>query len=360
MGRIFGKLASEFEQSPEDLATEGFRHLLSHRVAGSAFINYVNGQCGTDLDPSMTFRSQRETDKGEGQPDLKGVEGDGSTSLLIESKFWAGLSTHQPNGYLRQLSDSSGGALLFLVPHPRRSSFWPKVRDKALDQWTPINGSPSTDANSPHEAPEDEHILRLENDTTMLLRSWDDVLNAVTAGVQSEGGYQDLLEDIRQVKSLCDRFSESGFLPLRGEEIGQNIGKRVRQLHNLVQDLRGHLGKGWSSKTRMATSRKRYTFTTKLHDHDAVIGVKYIWWARDGRSPLWLRIKAGNADKRDDVLRAVEPDIQAFADKPTTYPNDVLFPLPVRLGVERPEVIDGLVQHLRQIADRLAPVLGDS
>lgn len=358
MGRIFGHLASEFGQSPEDLATEGFRHLLGHRVAGSAFINYVNGQCGTDLDPSMTFRSQKGTDEGEGQPDMKGVEGDGSTRLLVESKFWAGLSTHQPNGYLRQLVGSQGGVLLFLVPKPRRPSFWPKVRDKALDRWASTGEPVTANQYSTSEVFNDKHILRLENNTTMLLRSWKEVLNAVTTGVQSEGGHRKLLEDIRQVQSLCDRFSRSGFLPLRGKEIGQDVGRRVRQLHGLVRDLRSQLGEGWTSDTQLSTSRYRYAFTTELHGYDAAIGIKYYWWSEKGQSPLWLRIKAETEDRRNAVLRTIKPDIQAYDDEPD-YPTDALLPLPLKLRVERPEVLEGLVQHLDFIAKRLEPVLRD-
>lgn len=346
MSRLFGELVTKFGRSPEDLATEGLCYLLRHGVAAEAFVERVNVQAGTTLSSSLTFRTQEEAEDGDGQPDMRGIDGDGSTQLLTESKFWAGLTENQPNGYLRELI-GSGGVLLFLVPHPRRPYLWPKIREKAASEFEVRETNPS----------QSSFALHLAEETVLFLQSWKDMLNVVESAVQSVGGLRELLEDVHQVQSLCDRYSDEGFLPLRGDEIGQDVGKRILQLTQIVQDLRGRLGDGWGPETKMATSRKRYTFRTQLYGFQAVIGIKYYWWAQDGRSPLWTRVKAQNSDRRDAVLHALDPDIHAFADKPESYPYDVLIPLSLKLGVERDEVIDDLVGQLDRIADRLEPVL---
>jgi hypothetical protein len=208
------------------------------------------------------------------------------------------------------------------------------------------------------ETPTDAaYRVDLANKTTLVLCSWRDALNAVEAGVQAGGGMRGLLEDIRQVKSLCERYSREGFVPLRGDELGQDVGKRVNQLTHLVRDLRNHLGGGWGGSANMATSRKRYTFKTTLHGFGAVIGIKYVWWARRGQSPIWLRIKARDDDRCAEVVRRLKPTYDAFDDKPS-YPTDVLLPLPLKLGVERDDVLDDLARQLDDIAVRLRPVLG--
>jgi len=350
MSRLFGELATKFSRSPEDLATEGLGYLLRHSVAAEAFVEHLNAQAGTTLSSSLTFRTQEKAEDGDGQPDMRGIAGDGATQLLVESKFWAGLTKNQPNGYLRELINVSGGVLLFLVPHPRRPYLWPKIRDEAASEFEVRETN----------TPESSFVLQFHDETTLLLQSWKDMLNGVETKVQVEDGLHDLLEDVHQVQSLCDRYSDEGFLPLRGDELGQDVGKRVLQLTQIVQDLRGRLGDGWDSGTSMSTRKKWYTFRTQLYGFQAVIGIKYYWWARDGRSPLWLRVKTQSSNRRDAVLHALDPDIHAFADKPESYPYDVLLPLPLKLGVERDEVIDDLVEQLDRISERLEPVLEDT
>lgn len=350
MSRLFGELATKFGRSPEDLATEGLCYLLRHRVAAEAFVRHLNEKAGVTLPSSMTFRTQEEAEDGDGQPDMRGVAGDGTTQLLVESKFWAGLTKNQPNGYLRELVNGSGGTLLFLVPHPRRPYLWPKIRDEAASVFEVRETNTS----------ESSFMLQLRDETTLVLQSWKLALNVVESAVQVEGGLHDLLEDVHQVQSLCDRYSDEGFHPLRGDELGQDVGKRIHQLTQIVQDLRGRLGNGWGPETSISTRKKWYTFRTKLYGFQAVIGIKYYWWARDGRSPLWLRVKTQSANRRDAVLNALDPDIHAFADKPESYPYDVLIPLPLKLGVERDEVIDDLVEQLEHISERLEPVLKET
>lgn len=342
MSDLFGHLATRFGRSPEDLATEGLCYVLNHRVAGNAFAAFVNERAETTLPENLTFRTQEAATEGDGQPDMSGVSGDGTTRLLVESKFWAGLTQNQPNGYLLELNETPGSVLLFLVPHPRREYIWPKIRDAAAEKFEVKR--------------EDNYRVSLAKAATLVLCSWRDALNAVEAGVQAEGGMRGLLEDIRQVQSLCERYSREGFVPLRGDELGQDVGKRVNQLTYLVTDLRNHLGDGWGGSANMATSRKRYTFKTTLHGFGAVIGIKYIWWARRGQSPIWLRIKARDDDRCAEVVRVLKPEYGAFDDKPS-YPTDVLLPLPLKLGVERDDVLADLAGQLDDIAERLEPVL---
>jgi len=350
MSRLFSDLAEKFGRSPENLATEGLRHLLRRRVAADAFVEYINAQSGTGLSSDLLFRTQESTEAGEGQADMKGVAGDGSVPLLVESKFWAGLTANQPNGYLRHLEDLPGGVLLFVVPHPRRQYLWPKIGAQARTVF-PINEEEGTTP--------DEFQLSLQNGTTLLLRSWTDVLNAVESPVQAEGGHPDLLEDLRQVRGLCDRYSDAEFLPFRGDDIGQDVGKRIRQLREIVTAVDPELGKLWTDDRHVTSSRYRYGLRTTLFGLDAVIALIYYWWAEDGRSPIWLRLKAETVNRRDRVLRALEPDIQARRDKETSYPTDVLVPLSLKLGAEKEEVISDLDGQLNEIAERLKPVLSD-
>jgi hypothetical protein len=354
MDRLFGHLAVKFGRSAEDLATEGLRYLLDRRVAREAFVGFVNARAAAELPEALAFRTQEGTEDGDGRPDMLGVAGDGATPLVVESKFWAGLTAHQPNGYLRELAGTPGSVLLFLVPHPRREYIWPTLRARAEEEFVVAEGAGTDGAAEGAERP--SFVLDLANGTTLVLASWRDALNAIEAAVRAEGGMHALLEDIHQVQSLCERYSDEGFIPLRGDELGQDVGKRLRQVHLIVQDLRSRMGAAWDGAANMSTSRKRYTFKTTLYGFPAVIGVKYIWWARRGQSPIWLRVKARDGDRCTAVVRALQPAFGAFDDAPS-YPTDVLLPLPLKPGVERDAVLDDLAAQLDDIAERLRLVL---
>lgn len=344
MSRLFGELATKFGRSPEDLATEGLCCLLRHSVAAEAFIGDLNEKTGVTLPSSMTFRTQEEAEDGDGQPDMRGIGGDGSTQLLVESKFWAGLTENQPNGYLRELI-GTGGVLLFLVPHPRRPYIWPKIREEAASEFE-VRGRNSS---------ESSFALRLGEEAALLLQSWRDTLNVMESAVRSEGGLRDLLEDVHQVQSLCDRYSGEGFLPLRGDEVGQDVGKRIRQLQEITMDLRPRIEDRWGVNTGLSVSKKRHAFTATLHGFDATIGILHVWWARKGQSPFWMRLDTQTPNQQDRVLQALKSETYAKRGG-DARPNSVLVALPPKLGVERDEVIEDLVQQLNRIAERLEKV----
>jgi hypothetical protein len=54
--------------------------------------------------------------------------------LLIEAKFWAGLTENQPVTYLRSSLDSGQpGCLLFVMPAARLETVWPELVRRTRD-----------------------------------------------------------------------------------------------------------------------------------------------------------------------------------------------------------------------------------
>ena len=54
----------------------------------------------------------------------------GVVRVLVENKFWAGLTETQPVGYLDQLPSDVSAALLFVVPHTRLHSVWAELKER--------------------------------------------------------------------------------------------------------------------------------------------------------------------------------------------------------------------------------------
>ena len=67
---------------------------------------------GANLGEIAQVRTQATGEEGE-RPDLAGFDRNGRERVLVEAKFWAGLTDNQPIAYLERLPANRPGALLF-------------------------------------------------------------------------------------------------------------------------------------------------------------------------------------------------------------------------------------------------------
>ncbi len=129
---LFGHLASRLSSHPENIATEALNYVLNRStVARRAFAQYA-AQSGADMPETLHFRTQEAGGDG-AIPDLVGLDGEGRQVLLVEAKFWAGLTDNQPVAYLERLPASSDGLLLFVAPATRFPTLWPEPFQRCRD-----------------------------------------------------------------------------------------------------------------------------------------------------------------------------------------------------------------------------------
>ncbi len=129
---LFGHLASRLSSHPENIATEALNYVLDRStVARRAFVQYA-AQDGTDLPETLSFRTQ-ETGDDVAIPDLVGLDREGRQVLLVEAKFWAGLTENQPVSYLKRLPSGIDGLLLFVAPATRFPTLWPELLRRCRD-----------------------------------------------------------------------------------------------------------------------------------------------------------------------------------------------------------------------------------
>jgi hypothetical protein len=79
-----------------------------------------------ELSPHLNYRSQV-TDVETGQPDVVGTDPAGADQLVIEAKFWAGLTEKQPGGYVERLGVGKPGVVLVVAPAARLLTLWPEL-----------------------------------------------------------------------------------------------------------------------------------------------------------------------------------------------------------------------------------------
>ena len=102
---VLAHLASRLtEEKTEDIAVEALAHILSESKSARAAIQSVLRDGGSQGISISRFRTQVTGESGE-RPDLSGFDEIERECLLIEAKFWAGLTSAQPVEYLKRLSD---------------------------------------------------------------------------------------------------------------------------------------------------------------------------------------------------------------------------------------------------------------
>ena len=170
------------------------------------------------------------------RPDLAAVDEEGSECVLIEAKFWAGLTAGQPVAYLRRLPDQRPSALLFVAPGARLEPLWEVLRQRVA-------------ASGAGSAPETEIIddaLRSAaagSARRLILVSWTSLLDRMAAGASAAGDSRKEA-DIAQLRGLAVREDSEAFLPLRAEELGPDVPRRLMGLKRLVDHATDRINSG--------------------------------------------------------------------------------------------------------------------
>lgn len=339
-----------FTNGNEDIATEVLRYILSKSVACRGALRKIVRVGDADVGPLASVKTQDTGDHGE-RPDLAGLDRRGLRRVLIEVKFWAGLTENQPNTYLDRLpNDGKPAVLLFVAPKARLETLWPEVLRRADGKVIPED----TRAEDIRSAIVDGSEHRL------MLTSWRELLREMRDQASTEG---DLAaeRDILQLNALCEREDSGAFLPLRPEEFGPEFPRRMLNLVELVNDATAHGRKeGFVNTTSMRATPQFYGYGVYMRmgkdkfrkqvDPYAVawFGVNYYLWANDSETPLWLMFEDTGTISTAEVRHKTGMMIN-------DYPN---IPIHLPLGVEHKAVLDAVVEQLGEVAHRISPPRG--
>jgi hypothetical protein len=303
---------------------------------------------GVRVPEAVTIRTQEHGDDGS-IPDLVGVDSSGKELIILEAKFDAWLTDNQPVAYLKRLPPDSAAILLFVAPAQKSVLLWTEVVSRCRKEGLPIGIEQPSNADVLVRTVGTHHVLAMTSWRHMLAH----LLNAM-----SVEGDQAAISDLRQLQGLCDRMDAEAFQPFRSEELNPSIGARNLQFNRLVDDTASSLAaKGLAKVVGSASSAMSgyYLRPIAIHDFHCGLLVSWEYWARKGSTPIWLSVKdAGGESSRvaRDALLLLQVD-----DPPRLFDgewNNLLVPMRLPLGVERQQVIDGLVEQVCEVADLLA------
>ncbi len=333
---LLAHLAGSLSRHPENIAVEALGYILRSEPTLRVMRDVLK-EGGADVGEIASFRTQ--VSEGEARPDLVGYESHGKC-VLIEAKFWAGLTDRQPKAYLKGLPP--GKPLLFVAPELRIPTLWSELRK--LAEVTGVRTDPDeTDFKS----------VTTGAGKRMMLISWRRLLDRLKAAGDSQ-----LRSEIQQLRGLADRYDADAFLPLRQEEFAPEIPRRLVSLGRLVDDAVKKARDLYPS--RVTPQAWGYGYPLYYSEGDAWFawfGIASDLWARGSYpdTPLWLRFWQGggveNAAQWPRTGTALEHLMGK--DPPEAFEHDggIIVPIHLRTGVEYDEVLHAVVERLEKVAD---------
>lgn len=228
--RLLAYLGLHYATHPENLATEALAWLLQQAPTAENGLRRLLGSVGFIVPDQVHWSTQAGEIGKDGTstiPDLVATDVAGVTPVVVEVKFWAGLTPNQPLGYLPRLPAGQPGILLFVAPATRRELLW--------DELTRILRGAS-------------HAVKLTaNDRLrcavlddgahrMALVNWRTLLNVLEAALV-EAGQREYAGDLAQLASLANRMDSEAILPLTSEDLTGRLARRWLNYTRLVDDI---------------------------------------------------------------------------------------------------------------------------
>ena len=330
---LLAYLVSNFPGNTENIATEALRHIFDHSDACGVALDDVIQSGLRGIDSVTSVRTQVIQADGT-RPDLVGYDEAGKERVLIEVKFWAGLTEHQPNGYIRALPDDGPALLVFLVPDERVQSLWPQLQRLICQEFDSVV-----------ETESERRCFRVgDTQKHVMIVSWGGLLDSMAARSRdyAEVGVE---TEIRQLRSLAKYADAGAFKPIRrDEEFGADSEMRLRQYKRLVDAAteRG-IEQEWASRKGLKAVARGYGYGRFVSLRGTVVwfGINVEQFERTGETPLWVDCY----DYLQDAPSEVRDDL--------SLQDSQWAPVALKRDVEFPEILDGVVASLKQIANAL-------
>lgn len=342
---LFGHLAiTRFGNQSENLATEALRFILTRsRTANQACMRYLT-KAGINLPETLLFHTQVKKEDGS-IPDLVGYDSDNEPVVVVESKFWAGLTDSQPVSYLQHLTPGKSGILLFLAPETRFATLWPDLLNRCKNKDVPYQSRPDIPPAFKCVTINEHHLLGLT--------SWRALLNYLLDALATEGDMT-TASDVRQLLGLSAQMDASAFLPLHAEELSSQNGRRLMQYFKLMDEVTDIITRReniFKKKTKLSHStgmRRRYRLLNDEQWFFVEFNARY--WERFRETPLWLGFYGKHLQLIRNALRKLEE-----ADPPRLILDEghLVIPLFILTGVEKDVVVENLVAQVEEVLDLL-------
>ena len=329
-------------------ATRALAYILNQQPGiVRAFVKLLN-PAGVAFDPRHPIESERSDDGGRTlgrpRPDMKICDDGGRTRVLIENKFWAGLTDSQPVGYLEMLPNDVSSGLLFIVPGKRVEMIWKELKTRCQEAGFDLEQG----------LPKEGRVRWVQAGAkTMLVTDWQNVLSVLDGGAD---GQEKIRGDILQFRHLVETLeSFEAFPALRSDEVtnaeqAQRIINYIGLIDSICQKLQEtgiEIGAAAASYNDPYFCRSLTRNYGEDHTIHAYLALTFpIWCESGGVTPLWLWVGPWSCLTRFDEL-------EMQFEGTYTRDNDKFIPIRLKLGVERDRVVEDAVEQIRRMFEQI-------
>ena len=340
---LLSHIAQRHVHGYEDVATDALSFILNRSEACRRALSEFLAQGGS---PIPITRTQPWTADTYGAiPDLACFNGD-DLSALIESKFWAPLTSHQPVTYWRSLPTDRPTALMFVVPTylVERGSLWSALITRLQDAGVQLIDGAVADRQNSTDGSSFTAAESLAEHRQLILASWSTIIHRMTERAR-QAADTDTIFHLRELRGLATD-AENGVDATRDPE-----------LRNIVRDAVTRLvTAGWANIDGLAVGSGSDFHVRYLRLANAYtwLGINYSALKQIPDVPLWLGFMPADQPMMDfDTVRG---RLAELVQGPFDWNSrDQLVALRLPESGNRQFLTDAVVEQVRNIASRLDP-----
>ncbi len=331
----------------ENIATDALAFIIqSSEEARNGLMKVLKG-----MEPDLSdlwFKTQQS--EGNVRPDIWGME-DGELRVLIENKFWAGLTENQPVEYLRILEKrEKTGILLIVVPESRQETIWREMKDRLVKAGISFNEKNSSQGIY--------RTIETGIGPILAITSWKKVLSAIQLELTDK---PKTMNDLQQLRALCDAANSDAFVPISSSELtNQRFPDFILQLNTIVdRSVQLAITEGFLSTEGLQTTFYwdrigQYVSFPKGDGVGARFGIHFELWREYGGTPLWIEFSDTDWGRAHEVRPILEPWAHE-RDIFTSMEDDrFVMGLDLLTNEEKNTVVQDVVKKMKDISDQLA------
>ena len=319
----------------EDVATDALFFILTHSASARQALSELLG----DKDGPLPIAQAQPwaTDEHGAIPDLACLDDDGNLVALIESKFWAPLTYHQPVTYWQGLPVDRRAVLLFIAPDYRvdQGALWDELQDKLRKAGHELGPSDTNNRPIAAQSKKDQRCL--------MLTSWHLLLDRMAQRANEDGDTQACFE-IGELQGLAASAIE-GDRPTRDESLKVLITESVKH----VEQSKWANAEGLTVGQRTDYYYGRYL---RLAGALAWLGIDYRAAKEMPGRPLWLSFYEDEGVDGSVKLEEVRSRLQGLSVTGLEWRDgDAHIPIDLPTGADRAKTLEAITAQLERVAE---------
>jgi len=347
MKSILSDVVSRYSRHTENICSDSLALVINESlVMQDSFRNYINGRTNgmVHLSDTIEVVTQATSKNDSAIPDLHIIDKSDKVHL-IEAKFWAGLTEHQPNGYINRIA-SKGGSLAFLVPERRINSLRAELKIRISALYTLIDI--------------DNQLLLVNDNIVIYLISWNDLIDQLWTSA-THNNDQESIFNLYQLRGLIQKLDSEGFIPFESELFTPMAGKQRDQLIDLVDAVVDGLDYLDTKKLSYGVGKYSYQRYFKIYGkYGGYMLYSSELWMKHQETPLFFCIAAKewsdggvlpDLNELKEMLNHQNIGVLGLIDI-NSYPAMVI-PLRVPVGMDKEYSIDILNNQVSSITSLL-------